>query len=94
MEVAATGSLALQKSSSSILSASFTDLDGRLIIIAATNRPAALDPALRRAGRIDCEISIPLPNHRVELMDCDYSCLDPDAVEADVAEISWRLIAH
>lgn len=29
---------------------------GRVIIIAATNRPNAIDPALRRPGRFDREI--------------------------------------
>lgn len=31
----------------------------QLIIIAATNRPNALDPALRRPGRLDKELVIP-----------------------------------
>ncbi len=33
-----------------------------LIVIAATNLPNALDPALRRPGRFDREISIPIPD--------------------------------
>ena len=33
-----------------------------LIVIAATNIPNALDPALRRPGRFDREISIPIPD--------------------------------
>ena len=33
----------------------------RVIIIGATNRPNALDPALRRPGRFDREIEIPVP---------------------------------
>jgi len=35
-----------------------------LIVIAATNIPNALDPALRRPGRFDREISIPIPDRR------------------------------
>lgn len=35
---------------------------GQLIIIGATNLPDALDPALRRPGRFDREIIIPIPD--------------------------------
>ncbi len=35
---------------------------GKVIVIAATNRPNAIDPALRRPGRFDREIEIPVPN--------------------------------
>jgi len=41
-----------------------------LIVIAATNIPNALDPALRRPGRFDREIIIPIPdkNGRMEIL--------------------------
>jgi transitional endoplasmic reticulum ATPase len=35
---------------------------GRICVIATTNRPSALDPALRRPGRFDHEIEVGLPD--------------------------------
>ncbi len=37
---------------------------GKVIVIAATNRPNAMDPALRRPGRFDREIEIKVPNKK------------------------------
>jgi transitional endoplasmic reticulum ATPase len=37
---------------------------GKVIVIAATNRPNAIDPALRRPGRFDREIEIKVPDKR------------------------------
>lgn len=34
---------------------------GRVVVVAATNRPNALDPALRRPGRLDREVAVPVP---------------------------------
>ncbi|MFA4934853.1 MAG: AAA family ATPase, partial [Candidatus Methanoperedens sp.] len=43
---------------------------GQVVIIGATNIPNALDPALRRPGRFDREISISIPdrNSRLEIL--------------------------
>jgi len=38
----------------------FEESDG-VVVLAATNRPDALDPALRRPGRFDREVVVPLP---------------------------------
>ena len=42
-----------------------------VIVLAATNLPNALDPALRRPGRFDREISIPIPDQhgRLEILE-------------------------
>src|SRR6478609_3907909 len=39
----------------------FESSDG-VVVLAATNRPDALDPALRRPGRFDREVIVPLPS--------------------------------
>ena len=38
------------------------DESGGVVVLAATNRPDALDPALRRPGRFDREVIVPLPD--------------------------------
>jgi cell division protease FtsH len=38
------------------------DESGGVVVLAATNRPDALDPALRRPGRFDREVVVPLPD--------------------------------
>lgn len=43
---------------------------GQIIVIGATNIPNTIDPALRRPGRFDREISVPIPdkNGRLEIL--------------------------
>jgi cell division protease FtsH len=46
-----------------------TEMDGfdpatGVVVIAATNRPEALDPALLRPGRFDRQVVVPLPNQQ------------------------------
>ena len=38
------------------------DSRGQVVVIGATNRPDAIDPALRRPGRFDRELLFPLPD--------------------------------
>jgi len=40
---------------------------GRVIVIGATNRPNSIDPALRRPGRFDRELTIGVPNQTARL---------------------------
>jgi len=40
---------------------------GKVVVIGATNRPNAIDPALRRPGRFDREISISVPDKKGRL---------------------------
>ncbi|MEK6933068.1 MAG: CDC48 family AAA ATPase, partial [Nanoarchaeota archaeon] len=40
---------------------------GKIVVIGATNRPNSIDPALRRPGRFDREISIGVPNKQGRL---------------------------
>lgn len=43
---------------------------GKVVVIGATNRPNAIDPALRRTGRFDREIELPIPDRdgRLEIL--------------------------
>lgn len=43
---------------------------GKVVVIAATNRPNSLDPALRRPGRLDreIEIGVPKPKGRLQIL--------------------------
>ena len=64
----------------------------RVIIVAATNRPQSVDPALRRAGRLDNEIALGLPDEsaRVEILKQFVSgmSLSSDVDVADLADIT------
>ena len=61
-----------------------TEMDGfedntGVVVMAATNRPAALDTALTRPGRFDRIVHLPLPNVDVRAtalqpLSCDHSC--------------------
>lgn len=67
-----------------------------IIVIAATNIPNALDPALRRPGRFDREITIPIPdkNARQEILEI-YSRgmpLDPDVDLVHLADITHGFV--
>lgn len=46
---------------------------GEVIVIGATNRIDAIDPALRRPGRFDRELFFPLPSKTVSLCALNYN---------------------
>src|SRR5918992_550969 len=64
---------------------------GRVCVIATTNRPSALDPALRRPGRFDHEIEIGLPDAEARLHILKIHTRDmPTAPDLDLEEIAHR----
>jgi transitional endoplasmic reticulum ATPase len=67
---------------------------GNVVVIAATNRPNSIDPALRRPGRFDREIAINPPSKegRREILDVHARGM-PLIVEADVKK-NPRLYKH
>jgi transitional endoplasmic reticulum ATPase len=62
---------------------------GNLIVIGATNRPSALDPALRRPGRFDREIEIGVPDKqgRYEILQIHTRGM-PLAEDVDLKKLS------
>jgi transitional endoplasmic reticulum ATPase len=64
---------------------------GKVVVIAATNRPDAVDPALRRPGRFDREIEIGVPdkNGRKEILEVHTRKM-PLADDVDLEELAER----
>jgi transitional endoplasmic reticulum ATPase len=62
---------------------------GRVIVIAATNRPDSIDPALRRPGRFDREIEIGIPDDegRLEILNIHTRGMPLDK-KVDLKQIS------
>ena len=61
------GDNVVSSSSSSSSSSSTGASNGNVIVMGATNRPEALDPSLRRAGRFDREINLGVPDEAARL---------------------------
>jgi transitional endoplasmic reticulum ATPase len=63
---------------------------GNVVVIGATNRPNALDPALRRGGRFDREIEIGIPDQKGRLEVLQIHCrgvpLEEDVKLEEIAE--------
>ena len=69
---------------------------GKVIVIAATNRPNAIDPALRRPGRFDREIEIKVPDKRGRLEILQIHArnmpLDPDVNQEKIASVTHGFV--
>ena len=79
-----------------VVSQFLTELDGihalrRVLIIAATNRPELLDPALLRPGRLDTHIFLGLPDEeaRAKILNVHLEHV-PLAEDVDTADIAKR----
>lgn len=76
----------------STLLALMDGMDGRgqVIVIGATNRPDAVDPALRRPGRFDREFYFPLPNleARRKILEINTKKWDPPIREEFLDELA------
>jgi len=66
---------------------------GKVIVIAATNRPNAIDPALRRPGRFDREIEIKVPDKRGRLEILQIHARNMP-LDADVNQEKVAAVAH
>ncbi|MBN2203082.1 MAG: CDC48 family AAA ATPase [Candidatus Aenigmarchaeota archaeon] len=69
---------------------------GRVIVIAATNRVNSIDPALRRTGRFDREIEVPVPNKkgRKEILQIHsrYMPMEKDVDLDKLAEVTYGYV--
>lgn len=66
------------------------DNRGQVIVIGATNRPDAVDPALRRPGRFDREFYFPLPDikAREEILQIHTKKWEPSLPEQFVSKVA------
>jgi transitional endoplasmic reticulum ATPase len=68
---------------------------GKVIIIAATNRVNAVDPALRRGGRFDREIEIPVPDRegRLEILNIHTRSMPLNKIDLNwLADITYGYV--
>src|SRR5215211_3300979 len=66
---------------------------GRVCVIATTNRPGAIDPALRRPGRFDHEIEIGLPDADLEAL-CRDAALVCMRRTINLRDLEKRIAPH
>ncbi|XP_073676354.1 ATPase family gene 2 protein homolog A [Garra rufa] len=63
---------------------------GQLLVLGATNRPHALDPALRRPGRFDKELEIGVPNAdgRMDILQKQLRSMPCDVSDDELRELA------
>ncbi|KAK1903622.1 ATPase family protein 2 like [Dissostichus eleginoides] len=63
---------------------------GQLIVLGATNRPHAIDPALRRPGRFDKELEVGVPTaaERADILQKQLSFVPCNATSEEVAQLA------
>ncbi|KAF6144704.1 hypothetical protein GIB67_006196 [Kingdonia uniflora] len=61
-----------------------------VVVIAATNRPDSIDPALRRPGRLDreIEIGVPSPKQRLDILHTIFSKIDHSLTDIQVQNLA------
>lgn len=78
-----------------------TQSDGTLAILAITSNPSLLDPALRRPGRLDTEVEVPIPDDaptraeilRFQLDSLGVSLSQNEDDNFDISEGDWLELA-
>jgi len=70
-------------------SQNYVDMD-KVIVIATSNRPEAIDRALRRPGRFDreIEVGVPTPKQRREILDAHLKTVKHELSDAAAEELS------
>jgi ribosome biogenesis ATPase len=81
----------LSEASSKVVNTLLTELDGLsnragIYVVAATNRPDMIDPAMLRPGRLGTSVfvDLPTPDERVEILKALYKKALPEALAAEV----------
>ena len=84
----------LSEASSKVVNTLLTELDGMsnrtgIYVVAATNRPDMIDPAMLRPGRLGTSVfvDLPTPDERVEILKALYKKALPDAKIEEVSSL-------
>lgn len=84
----------LSEASSKVVNTLLTEMDGLsnragIYVVAATNRPDMIDPAMLRPGRLGTSVFVDLPNadERVEILKALYKNALPEASPEEVAHL-------